>query len=122
MAVKSQVGRLGSVYHPGMPRPLRDLLFDPGVLMIDNDPYPTEHADKFIWEPGDLVVLGMCLSCKWKAGGSNTCKAFPAGIPEEIQGGDFDHRNAHPGDHGIRFEAVPGVDIDKVWRLRKATP
>lgn len=88
-------------------------------MAYDDEPYPEAQADKFIWEPGDLQVLGMCLACKWKAKGSNTCKAFPGGIPDPIQWGDFDHRNEWPGDGGIRFEAVPGVDIDKIWRLRR---
>lgn len=89
------------------------------LLDYDDHEYPTEHADKFIWEPGDLVVLGMCLACKHKIIGTHTCPAFPAGIPNEITFGDFDHRNEYPGDHGVRFEAKPGVQIDRIWRLRK---
>ena len=34
------------------------------------------------------------------------CDAFPDGIPEEIAGGTFDHRNAFPGDRGIRLEPM----------------
>jgi hypothetical protein len=32
-----------------------------------------------------------------------TCKAFPAGIPEEIWNGKADHRNPFSGDRGIRW-------------------
>jgi hypothetical protein len=88
-------------------------------MAYDDEEYPTEHADKFVWEPGDLEVLGQCLSCVHKHGGANTCDAYPGGVPEPITWGEVDHRLPYPGDHGVRFEAVPGVDIDKVWRLRR---
>lgn len=91
-------------------------------MAYDDSDYPTEHADKFIAQPGELQVLGQCLGCKWKSKKGNICDAFPAGIPDPIQWGEFDHRNEYPGDHGIRFEARPGVDIDKVWRLRQGRP
>ncbi len=32
------------------------------------------------------------------------CRAFPKGIPFEIIAGEFDHRNPHPDDNGIRYE------------------
>lgn len=32
------------------------------------------------------------------------CAAFPAGIPDEIFSGQFDHRKAYDGDGGIRWE------------------
>lgn len=35
------------------------------------------------------------------------CEAFPDGIPEDIGSGNFDHRKAHAGDRGIRFELDP---------------
>ncbi len=33
------------------------------------------------------------------------CRAFPAGIPEEIAFGDNLHTAPYPGDHGIQYEA-----------------
>lgn len=34
----------------------------------------------------------------------NVCKAFPDGIPFEIQEGDNLHLDPFPGDNGIQFE------------------
>lgn len=45
------------------------------------------------------------------------CEAFPYGIPEEISRGGFDHRQAAPDDHGIRFDPAPGVTPVRVERL-----
>lgn len=35
------------------------------------------------------------------------CNAFPDGIPDEIILGEYDHREEHPEDNGIRFEQDP---------------
>jgi hypothetical protein len=35
------------------------------------------------------------------------CRAFPEGIPSEIQHGGKDHRERVPGDHGIQWELDP---------------
>ena len=56
----------------------------------------------------------LCLYCEHFAGTliepdrvDNTnpwyCTAFPDGIPAEIMGNEFDHRNPHPNDGGVRF-------------------
>jgi len=47
-----------------------------------------------------------CRHLTWDKGEPVTCRAFPAGIPEEIFLNGFDHRKPYPGDHGIRFEQI----------------
>jgi hypothetical protein len=70
---------------------------------------------KFVSARGDLnrVVPLQCSRCLhlrdhqlW------TCDAFPNGIPALILTNSFDHRNAYPGDHGIRFEPIGGGPND----------
>lgn len=36
------------------------------------------------------------------------CAAFPGRVPAEIYFGGFDHRDAFPGDRGVRFLLRPG--------------
>ena len=47
-----------------------------------------------------------CHMCRYLTGGGMRCAAFPEGIPWEIQAGEFDHRQPHPRDHGIRYEPL----------------
>jgi hypothetical protein len=59
----------------------------------------------------------ICIWCKRylegkDIGDSNTCDAFPEGIPDEIQVGGFDHRNQFKGDKGVRFDARPDIPMD----------
>jgi hypothetical protein len=43
-----------------------------------------------------------------------TCKAFPAGIPDEILREGFDHRSPHDGDNGVLFEPRGTVDQARI--------
>lgn len=66
----------------------------------------TDRSDKFTWEQDDIDI-SQCATCRHKWGGA-FCDAFPRGIPMSILTNAFDHRNAHPGDHGIRYKPLPG--------------
>lgn len=48
------------------------------------------------------------------ADGRTTCDAFPNGIPWEILRGEVDHRKAFTGDHGLRYDPVPGMDTSEM--------
>ena len=67
-----------------------------------------------------MLGVGMCYSCtRMRSGvgdGQPTCEAFPAGIPEQITDGGFDHTEPFPGDHGVRFEAEESVDVERLQR------
>ncbi len=56
---------------------------------------------------GRAPLCAICARATWQKGGP-TCLAFPAGIPAKILEGGFDHREAFPGDKGIRFKVAPG--------------
>lgn len=47
-----------------------------------------------------------CFSCKHQTPRRRSCSAFPDEIPNAIWENEFDHRQAYPGDRGIRFEAL----------------
>ncbi len=52
-------------------------------------------------------LLSNCHFCRHLAAeGTMVCTAFPDGIPWEIQAGEWDHRQPHPGDHGIRYDPL----------------
>lgn len=57
-----------------------------------------------------MLTISQCGRCKHLISGqrapdgSRCCKAFPDGIPDEIDIKKFDHRKPYPGDNGIQFE------------------
>jgi hypothetical protein len=58
-----------------------------------------------------MPMCGMCTHLHRDETGKGLipwrCDAFPEGIPADILVSQFDHRVAHDGDHGIRFEPRP---------------
>lgn len=46
---------------------------------------------------------------------SDGCAAFPDGVPLDIAVGGVDHRMAHHGDHGIRFQQADGTDAAQAF-------
>jgi hypothetical protein len=52
---------------------------------------------------------------------TQTCAAFPAGIPDEILRQGFDHRNEYPGDNGVRFTPSGPVDPAKLDAMVRST-
>jgi hypothetical protein len=57
--------------------------------------------------------IKQCTLCAhWAPDGSGTqtCAAFPVGIPDEIWWNRADHRKPFPGDHGVRW--APDGDVE----------
>jgi hypothetical protein len=52
------------------------------------------------------ITEAPCLNCRHLQG-FPYCKAFPDGIPKEIQLGENQHDRPYPGDSGIQFEPFP---------------
>jgi hypothetical protein len=50
----------------------------------------------------------ICWQCQHFTPPGSRCKAFPGGIPGDILTSKVDHRNAFPGDNGLRFEPKQG--------------
>jgi hypothetical protein len=68
-------------------------------------------------------VPPMCSRCKrlhedsiedWITDGTIRCDAFPDGVPGEIKGYSFDHRNPHPEDNEIQFELADNENQETV--------
>lgn len=62
-----------------------------------------DRAERFNVELTEELTFTPCLTCVHKKAGF-LCRAFPDGIPMEIQLGENQHREPYPGDHGIQYE------------------
>jgi hypothetical protein len=62
-----------------------------------------------------MQTVPQCLDCVHLRPRIWSCAAFPgrSTIPEAILTGRHDHRDAYPGDHGVRFEPIDGRDTRK---------
>jgi len=62
------------------------------------------------------MITAQCFNCTRFRGNTDDgvlhCDAFPNGIPAEILTGEFDHREPHEGDNGLRFDAVDPSLVD----------
>jgi hypothetical protein len=59
-----------------------------------------------------MPVSDQCPTCAHYRG-LLTCAAFPDRIPQAILDGSHDHREAFPGDNGIRFEEWDPASTDE---------
>jgi len=50
------------------------------------------------------IPFNQCVQCENLVSGTQTCKAFPNGIPDEIWEAKKDHSKAYKGDNGVRFK------------------
>ena len=62
-----------------------------------------------------VLMAPLCIGCKHLHDGEwgLPCDAFPNGIPEEIIGGEHDHRRPYPGDGSILFEPIDEKPPDR---------
>ena len=75
------------------------------------------------WDEDPIVNVCPCTTCVHYIISDKkkfTCKAYPDGIPEVILRGEVDHREPHPGDHGIQYLKEP-IDLEFEKFYRKLT-
>ena len=67
------------------------------------------------------TLCPQCIDCRHFDREKLVCKAFPQRIPDPIFNNEVPHDVPYPGDNGIRFEPLPGVErgnliIDQIRR------
>jgi len=62
--------------------------------------------DKFVHKMSEMGWVSSCPMCRHRLT-SETCVAFPGGIPHEIRKGEHKHTTPYPGDNGTQFEPWP---------------
>lgn len=66
-----------------------------------------------------------CLVCAHRrepqADGTQTCDAFPNGIPLAIQRNQVDHREPQLGDHGVRWKSLMDMPFPE-WAMADQLP
>ena len=65
-------------------------------------PAQDPNVDRFLLGPGARVFDRLCDVCVHYLG-DRKCRAYPAGIPDEIWQGRAFHLSPLPGDKGIQF-------------------
>ncbi len=73
------------------------------------DPALGKDRFNFKGKPLAFATVGICNKCKNRKLGTDTCRAFPDGIPEEILMGEFMHILPYEGDNEIHYEPRPGI-------------
>ncbi len=77
------------------------------IEKIDKKGIYFKHEGSLIMIPHKLIALNSCISCvyfNYEDRTSNSCKAFPKGIPNEIFLGKNDHKDKFAGDGGIVYK------------------
>lgn len=64
--------------------------------------------DRFGWNEETQLIVSQCSVCAHAHTTGPTCSAYLDGIPDEIMYNEHDHRQFFDGDHGIRFDPLPG--------------
>ena len=89
--------------------------------ITDASEYQRSDEDEAVhgrWHARRPVTAGICHLCRHLHTGSlpPTCDAYPDGIPAPILYGRADHRAPQPGDQGVTFDALAGVEWEEERR------
>jgi hypothetical protein len=54
----------------------------------------------------DDDIMPLCFTCTHLIDGTDTCTAFPSGIPDDFLSGDMEHTKPYQGDTVIMYESI----------------